>query len=178
MAYIRFASVYRSFQDVSGFEKEIKDLLGRKKKGKKKLKIDLIIMSVNNLVSSNTMSSVKNIFQLTKNSGETVVFNENKLKASIVAALRSAGIEDNPISNQLVDEVIKKLGEELNYRENITTLDVREAVEIAFLERGLTKAAQDYHDYDKKNKEVEDLQIFLKKIKILLKKCLLVIQRR
>lgn len=38
VAYIRFASVYRSFQDVSGFEKEIKDLLGRKKKGKKKAK--------------------------------------------------------------------------------------------------------------------------------------------
>ena len=35
VAYIRFASVYRSFQDVSGFEKEIKDLLG-KKKGKRK----------------------------------------------------------------------------------------------------------------------------------------------
>lgn len=127
-------------------------------------------MSVNNLVSSNTMSSVKNIFQLTKNSGETVVFNENKLKASIVAALRSAGIEDNPISNQLVDEVIKKLGEELNYRENITTLDVREAVEIAFLERGLTKAAQDYHDYDKKNKEVEDLQIFFEENKDIIEK--------
>ncbi len=117
-------------------------------------------MSVNNLATTNTMSSVKNIFQLTKNSGETVIFNENKLKVSIVAALRSAGIEDNPISNQLVDEVIKKLGEELNYRENITTLDVREAVEIAFLERGLTKAAQNYHDYNKKNKEIEDLQIF------------------
>ncbi len=38
VAYIRFASVYRSFQDVSGFEKEIKDLLGRKKKGKRKIK--------------------------------------------------------------------------------------------------------------------------------------------
>lgn len=32
VAYIRFASVYRSFQDVSGFEEEIKALLGKRKK--------------------------------------------------------------------------------------------------------------------------------------------------
>ena len=38
VAYIRFASVYRSFQDVSGFEKEIKDLLGKKKGKRKKRK--------------------------------------------------------------------------------------------------------------------------------------------
>lgn len=95
----------------------------------------------------------RNIFNLTKNSGEVVIFDENKLKRSIVLALRDAGIEDNPISNQLVDEVIKKLGEELNYRAGISSLDVREAVEIAFLERGLTQAAQKYHDFDLKEGE-------------------------
>lgn len=36
VAYIRFASVYRSFQDVSGFEKEIKELMGKKKSKKRK----------------------------------------------------------------------------------------------------------------------------------------------
>jgi len=36
VAYIRFASVYRSFQDVSGFEKEIKDLLGKKRVKRKR----------------------------------------------------------------------------------------------------------------------------------------------
>lgn len=36
VAYIRFASVYRSFQDVSGFEKEINALLGKKFKQHRK----------------------------------------------------------------------------------------------------------------------------------------------
>jgi len=37
VAYIRFASVYRSFEDVQTFEKELKALLaGRAKRGKKK----------------------------------------------------------------------------------------------------------------------------------------------
>ncbi len=36
VAYIRFASVYRSFQDVSGFEAELQELLGKKKKKKKR----------------------------------------------------------------------------------------------------------------------------------------------
>ena len=112
------------------------------------------------IINEKKASLPKNIFQLTKSSGETVIFDENKLKTSIVAALRSAGIEDNPISNQLVDEVIKKLGEELSYREVITTLDVREAVEIAFLERGLTLAAQKYHDYGKTEQESESLEVF------------------
>lgn len=43
VAYIRFASVYRSFQDVSGFEEEIKTLLGARKqatsRAKKKSKV-------------------------------------------------------------------------------------------------------------------------------------------
>lgn len=89
----------------------------------------------------------QNIFHVQKKSGESVLFDESKLKRSVVNALRDAGIEDNPISNQLVDEVISKLGEELNFKDGITTLDIREAVEIALLERGLTNAAQKYHDY-------------------------------
>ena len=36
IAYIRFASVYRAFQDVASFEQELKQLLGRKKSKPKK----------------------------------------------------------------------------------------------------------------------------------------------
>lgn len=38
IAYIRFASVYRSFEDVNTFEAELKKLLGRAKVAKKKAK--------------------------------------------------------------------------------------------------------------------------------------------
>lgn len=110
----------------------------------------------------NESSSVhRNIFQVTKRSGEAVLFDEEKLKRSIVAALRSAEIEDNPISNQLVDEVMKKLSDELSYKDSLSTLDIREAVEIAFLERGLTSAAQHYHDYqsDDSQPRVDTLDI-------------------
>ena len=35
VAYVRFASVYRSFKDVNEFMKEVKELLGKGQKGKK-----------------------------------------------------------------------------------------------------------------------------------------------
>lgn len=96
---------------------------------------------------TNPNKATRNIFQVVKRSGEAVLFDEQKLKRSVVLALRAAQIEDNPISNSLVDEVIRKLGEELEYKEKISTLDIREAIEIALLERGLTSAAQQYHDF-------------------------------
>ncbi|MBI4223654.1 MAG: transcriptional regulator NrdR, partial [Deltaproteobacteria bacterium] len=33
VAYVRFASVYRSFEDLGEFMKELKDLLGKQKNG-------------------------------------------------------------------------------------------------------------------------------------------------
>lgn len=88
-----------------------------------------------------------NIFQIMKSDNEVTFFDEQKLKRSIARALQSAGIKDNPISGNLVDEVIKKLSEELSVKEYIKTADIREAVEITFLERGLTEAAHKYHDF-------------------------------
>jgi transcriptional repressor NrdR len=38
VAYVRFASVYRQFQDTSDFMQELKDLLESKKRGKKAAK--------------------------------------------------------------------------------------------------------------------------------------------
>jgi transcriptional repressor NrdR len=35
VAYVRFASVYRQFKDVGQFMVELKDILGKDKKGKK-----------------------------------------------------------------------------------------------------------------------------------------------
>ncbi len=89
-----------------------------------------------------------NIFQVIKKSGESTIFDEMKLQTSIEGALTETGIEKNPIAAQLVDDVIKKIEEELSYRENISTLDIREAVEISLLERGLTSVVGKYHDFD------------------------------
>jgi len=95
----------------------------------------------------NNHSAKANIFQVIKKSGIETVFVEQKLQRSIEKALSQAGIEAKLIAPQLTDDVMKKLEEELSYRENISTLDIREAVEISFLERGLTKAASYYHDF-------------------------------
>ncbi len=108
---------------------------------------DTLVDKQSHLFANPGSSSKKNIFNVTKRTGEIVLFEESKVRRSITIALNAAGVEDNPISNQLVDEVIKKLADELRYKDSISTLDIREAVEIAFLERGLTNAAQQYHDY-------------------------------
>ncbi len=96
-----------------------------------------------------TQDTVKrsNVFQIIKKSGDAVLFDEMKLQRSVERALLATGIETNPIASQLVDDIIKKLEEELSYRENITTLDISEAVEISLLERGLTNVASTYHDF-------------------------------
>lgn len=88
-----------------------------------------------------------NVFQIIKKSGDAVLFDEMKLQHSVEKALLTTGIEKHPIASQLVDDIIKKLEEELSYRENITTLDISEAVEISLLERGLTNVASTYHDF-------------------------------
>ncbi|MGB0757008.1 MAG: ATP cone domain-containing protein [Patescibacteria group bacterium] len=98
-------------------------------------------------MSDTPVKNKYNVFHIIKRSGDAVLFDEEKLRDSINKALRAVHIQEQPISNQIVDDVIDKLGEELSYREHISTLDVREAVEIALLERGLTKAAGAYHDF-------------------------------
>lgn len=102
------------------------------------------------------MMSNRNVFNVIKQNGDTVLFDEQKVQQSVVRALRTAHIQEQPIATTIVNDVMDKLADELSYREHITTLDVREAVEIALLERGLTAVAGLYHDYAKAPKEVID----------------------
>jgi transcriptional repressor NrdR len=47
VAYVRFASVYRSFQDVTEFQEEVKRLQSKPKKKRKRTQLSLLPDAVN-----------------------------------------------------------------------------------------------------------------------------------
>jgi len=82
--------------------------------------------------------------QIKKRSGEIEEFNPDKLNNSIKQSISSAGLEDNPISDKLNDEILKYLKSIYPYEQTITTDDIRSAVNIVLLENNLPQVAKIY----------------------------------
>lgn len=99
-----------------------------------------------NLSNSQNIGPITLIYIL-KRDGSSELFSLEKLKRSISQALTVVGIKDNPISNKVAEEVIKKIRSDMVNGTLPSTLAIREAVEISLRERGLGPAADAYQDY-------------------------------
>ncbi len=82
--------------------------------------------------------------QIKKRGGAVEKFDQNKLQNSLSQALTSAGIKDNPVSGKLTKQVTEYLGQTYKDHPQITSDDIRSAVNIILLENNLPEAAKIY----------------------------------
>ena len=82
--------------------------------------------------------------KIIKRDGRAEAFDQGKLQDSISQAIVSAGLKDNPLADKFSHQVSEYL--ETNYadRDNITTDDIRSAVNIILLDNNLAEVAKIY----------------------------------
>jgi ribonucleoside-triphosphate reductase len=143
VAYLRFASVYRSFSDIESFKKELNKL--EKKEG-------VSVMKKNN-----------NVTKIIKRDGKLVSFNKEKVVKAIFAAAQSIGGKDRKLSEELAEDVVQILNERYNGKNKIPNVEeVQDIVEKVLIENGHAQTAKAYILYRQQHKvmrETKDVMI-------------------
>ena len=121
VAYLRFASVYRGFQDYSSFEKELQ-LLKRKKEFRIK----------------NSISQVK------KRNNKIVLFDSNKITEAIFSCQKEIDSIDYELAEELTKEVVFLLEDKLASPSIVTTIEIEDAIEKVLLDNHHPRLAKSY----------------------------------
>lgn len=82
--------------------------------------------------------------KVTKRDGRSENFELNKLQNSLSQAITSAGLKDNPISDKMSKQVVDYLSENYKDQTEITSDDIRSAVNIVLLDSELPEVAKIY----------------------------------
>lgn len=82
--------------------------------------------------------------QVIKRNGQIEQFDPHKIKASLRQAIVNSGLKDNPLSNKFTLQVEAYLETNYRGRENITSDDIRTAVNIVLLDNDLLQVAKIY----------------------------------
>ncbi|MFA6466961.1 MAG: adenosylcobalamin-dependent ribonucleoside-diphosphate reductase [Patescibacteria group bacterium] len=82
--------------------------------------------------------------EIKKRDGRIENFDINKLIFSLSQSITSTGLKDNPISGQLSKEVVKYLEDSYSNNQNITSDDIRSAVNIVLLDNNYPEVAKVY----------------------------------
>ncbi len=96
------------------------------------------------------MTSVK---KLTKHSGEQVDFDPIKLKNSVSNTLVASGIRDKILEKKITSYVIQNLTKKFDGHSVPTYADIREAVNLTFINNNLMHVSKIYIQYDKNKAE-------------------------
>ena len=95
-------------------------------------------------------STAHNFFQqktVIKRSGISEIFQKEKVSRSIVAALEASGIKNKILGNKVVKTTLFRLQKLFENTNSLSTEDIREAVEVSFIDHNLTHAAKKYADF-------------------------------
>ena len=137
VAYLRFASVYRSFTNIESFKKELNKL--EKKEG-------VSVMKKNN-----------NVTKVIKRDGKLVNFDKEKVVNAIFAAAQSIGGKDRALSAELADEVVRILNGRYNGKNKIPTVEeIQDIVEKVLIEDGHAQTAKAYILYRQQHKVMRE----------------------
>jgi hypothetical protein len=100
------------------------------------------------------MTSVK---EVQKRDGSTQAFDHEKLESSIASALKEAGMKHARIAEDITKQVITRLVKRFDGHSTPTYADVREVVNLTFIDHNLMHVAKAYlqHDVDKYEVEKE-----------------------
>lgn len=94
--------------------------------------------------------------QVRKRDGRIVDFDLERIRLAADKALKAAGIDNEKLSKTICNHVLKSLGEE-DIEDNIPDIElIQDLVEMAFIKRGLSKAAKLYILYRAQHDKMRD----------------------
>lgn len=82
--------------------------------------------------------------RVTKRNGESQAFDSQKIRQSISQAITNTGLKDNPLSDKFTKQVISYLEDNMIGIDELTTDDIRSAVNIVLLDNNLPEVAKLY----------------------------------
>jgi len=144
VAYIRFSSVYKSFDDAKSFKKEVEKLEKTEPTTKKTLSNGSVIKSVK------------------KRDGRIVEFAPEKISHAIFAAAKSVGGKDENTSKILANEVVKRVEAKYDNKNLPTVENVQDLVEEVLVDDGhytTSKAYMMYREQQRKFRDTKDMFI-------------------
>ena len=142
VAYIRFTSVYKGFDDAKSFAKEVERL---QQNGLKDVSLE-----------------ASRIRYIKKRDGRVVEFVPDKITNAIYAAAHSIGGTDKQMSEDLAKQVVKLIEERFDNKNIPAVEDVQDLVEKVLVENGhyrTSKAFILYRDQHRKMRETKNLML-------------------
>lgn len=137
VAYIRFTSVYKSFDDVNSFKKEVENL---NKSPKAETKI----------------ATVQKIKSVIKRDRRAVEFVPEKITNAIFAAAKSIGGKNKEMAQILANEVVKRVEEKYDNKNLPTVENVQDIVEEVLVDDGHYQTSKAYMMYRQQRKKLRD----------------------
>ncbi len=134
VAYIRFASIYKEFRDITEFENELKRLVDERiKKRKKSL-----------------------ITKIRKRGGNVVPFDQERITEAIWKAAQSVGGKDRSIAEKLSYKVVEALEGKFGSKDIPQVEDIQDTVEKILIENGHASTAKAYILYRKQREKLRE----------------------
>jgi ribonucleoside-triphosphate reductase len=134
VAYIRFASVYKEFTDVTSFEAELKKLAEERERVHVKPKLHYVV----------------------KRDGTVVKFDKGRIVEAIWKAAESVGGTDKVIAEGLADKVVEALEGKFTDKSPPGVEQIQDIVEKMLIENGHAKTAKAYILYREQHAKIRE----------------------
>ena len=134
VAYIRYASIYKEFTDVTNFEAELKKLADERERAGTKPKLHYVV----------------------RRDGSTVKFDKERIVDAIWKAAESVGGTDKEIAEGLADKVVEALEGRFNDKKPPQVEEIQDLVEKILIENGHAKTAKAYILYREQHAKIRD----------------------
>ena len=134
VAYIRYASIYKEFTDVTSFEAELKKLAEEREKLGTKPKLHYVV----------------------KRDGTVIKFDKSRIIKAIWKAAESVGGTDKEIAEGLADKVVEALEGRFNDKNPPQVEQIQDIVEKILIENGHAKTAKAYILYREQHAKIRE----------------------
>ena len=134
VAYIRYASIYKEFTDVTSFEAELKKLAEERERLNVKPKLHYVV----------------------KRDGAVIKFDKNRIIKAIWKAAESVGGTDKEIAEGLADKVVEALEGRFNDKNPPQVEQIQDIVEKILIENGHAKTAKAYILYREQHAKIRE----------------------
>jgi ribonucleoside-triphosphate reductase len=134
VGYIRYASVYKEFTDVTSFEAELRKLADERERAGTKPKLHYVV----------------------RRDGSTVKFDKARITEAVWKAAESVGGTDKDIAEQLADKVVEALEGRFNDKKPPQVEEIQDIVEKILIENGHAKTAKAFILYREQHAKIRD----------------------
>ncbi len=98
------------------------------------------------------------IQEVKKRDGAIVKFNQAKITQAVFKALKAVGREDEKLSQELSDKVVKRLNNKFHFRSIPAIEEIQDVVEEVLMKQGLIKAVKSYIIYREQHTRLREMK--------------------